>query len=152
MVDIKDIEKKMNMLKVVHNFHDCDILNLRILNNKLNIRFSLPRWLDNYNILADDNHIALIDVLYDEIEIKDLHLEGNFNFLGASVLGLSDYETYIELSLVDESKESFNFFHCHFVCKSFRWSIFKIVTEKELNDYLRCSTDENGNVLELGKF
>ena len=35
MVNIKDIEKKMNMLKVVHNFHDCDILNLIILVNHI---------------------------------------------------------------------------------------------------------------------
>ena len=58
-------ELKLNEYAVPTNFHDMSIVNMEFENDKLIIKFSLAEYLDDFNILEDDKHHAILQVVYE---------------------------------------------------------------------------------------
>lgn len=83
-------ELKLNEYPDPTNFHDMSVVNMKFLNDSIHIRFNLAKYMDDFGILEDDEHLAILDVIYNGIKINKINLEGLIDFRASKVYLLKE--------------------------------------------------------------
>lgn len=150
MEKYKESELKLNEFSVPTHFHDMSVVNMEILNGSIIIRFSLVKYLDEFNILEDDNHFAILEVKYDGIHISKIDLYGVINFRELTVLRLTDINDIIELNLYNDQYDCY--FNIAFACENYKWKVIDIVTADEYYKYCDKMSNNNEFLFEIQKY
>ena len=122
MEKYKEAELILNKFSVPTHFHDMSVINMKFSDDSIVVRFSLAKYLDEFDILEDDNHLAILEVKYDGVNISKIDLYGVINFRGLSVLRLTDINDIIEMNLYNDEYDCY--FNIAFTCKSFNWKVY----------------------------
>lgn len=134
MRDYTKIEAELNKYDVPLVFHDMIVVNVKFEDDSIAIRFALAKYLDEFNILEDDKHYAILEVKYKGVQIEKLNMQGVINFRGLSVLDLSNEPNdVILLNLYEDAYDCY--FSVYFKYESFKWKIIDIITEEELDTF-----------------
>ncbi len=131
MRDYTEIEAKLNEYDVPLVFHDMTAVNVEFKDDTITARFVLAKYLDDFNILDDDKHYAILEVKYKGIKIEKLNMYGVINLMNLDVLALSNEPgDVILLSLYNDRYDCY--FSAYFKYKSFKWKVIDVITEDEL--------------------
>ena len=133
MKNYKEAELKLNEFSVPTHFHDMSVINMKFSGDSIVVRFSLAKYLDEFDILEDDNHLAILEVKYDGVNINKIDLYGVINFRGLGVLRLTDINDIIELNLYNDDYDCY--FNVGFTCENFNWKVIDVITLEEYYDY-----------------
>ncbi len=129
-----EIEKKLNEGPASISLHDQSVCNLRFYKNNLYIRFVQSYYNDSLGILKDENGLVLLDLVLYDIDILDMYLGNDFNFINSEVLR-NTYENGVFYLYLDDFYHDENF--CiHLKFKKFKWSVFKVIDKMEYEQYL----------------
>lgn len=150
MEKYEESELKLNKFSVPTSFHDMSVINMEISNGNIIIRFSLAKYLDEFNILKDDNYFAILEVKYDDIHISKIDLYGVINFRRLTVLRLTDINDIIELNLYNDEYDCY--FNIAFTCESYNWKVIDIVTADEYYKYCDEISNNNDTLYEIQKY
>lgn len=128
----KDLEDELNKDPIPFYFHESDVINMEINNNKIRIKICL------YNFFApldfiDDNHRAILEVVYEDVKIKNLYMYDGFDFRIAEILCFEE-ESNGDLSLHIGHEPFGLYYSIRFSYKKFRWSMCDIITEDEFRN------------------
>lgn len=74
MRDYTKSEAKLNKFDVPLVFHDMIVVNVKFEDDSIAIRFALAKYLDEFNILEDDKHYAILEVKYKGVQIEKLNM------------------------------------------------------------------------------
>lgn len=141
MEKYEESELKLNKFSVQTSFHDMSVINMEISNDNIIIRFSLAKYLDEFNILK---------VKYDDIHISKIDLYGVINFRGLAVLRLTDINDIIELNLYNDEYDCY--FNIAFTCESYKWKVIDIVTADEYYKFCDEISNNNDTLFEIQKY
>lgn len=134
MHDYTEIEAKLNEYDIPLVFHDMTAVNVKFEDDSITVRFVLAKYLDEFGILDDDKHYAILEVKYKGVKIKKLNMYGVINFRNLSILGLSNEpDDIILLNLYEDEYDCY--FSVYFKYKSFKWKIIDVITEEELDNF-----------------
>ena len=140
-------ELKLNEYAVPTNFHDMSIVNMEFENDKLIIKFSLAEYLDDFNILEDDKHHAILQVVYEGIKIEKMNLTGVIDFRTLDVYHLYDENGVIELHAYNRYLGCYLLFK--FSITNYKWSVVDVIPSVDYYNF-RESLSECED--ELSKF
>ncbi|MGM9970915.1 MAG: hypothetical protein ACI35W_00725 [Anaeroplasmataceae bacterium] len=150
MEKYKYAELKLNEFSVPTHFHDMSVINMKFSNDSIQIRFLLAKYLDEFGILEDDKHFAILEVKYEGIQIETIDLEGVIDFRGLEVLRLTDINDMIELNIYNDSYDCY--FNVAFTCKVFNWKIIDVVSEEEYYNYYNNMSENSRYLLKVQEF
>ena len=129
----KDAELKLNEFSVPTHFHDMSVINMKFSDDSIIVRFSLAKYLDEFDILEDDNHLAILEVKYYGVKINKINLEGLIDFRTSKVYLLKEENGIISLNLHNETFDFY--FYLVFSCNDYKWSIKDIILVGEYYKY-----------------
>ena len=126
-------ELKLNEYPDPTHFHDMSVVNMKFLNDSIQIRFILAKYMDDFEILEDDDHFAILDVIYNGVKINKINLEGLIDFRTSKVYLLKEENGIISLNLHNETFDFY--FYLEFSCNDYKWSIKDIILVGEYYKY-----------------
>ena len=144
MKKYKEQELKLNNYPDPTSFHDMSVVNMQFLNDSINIRFVLAKYMDDFEILEDDEHFAILEVVYSGVNITNMNLSGVINFRFLDVLGLHEKDGVITLDLYSDEYDCY--FHLVFTYKLYCWKVIDVIAEDEYDDYY-CEMLQSTNKL-----
>ncbi len=150
MEKYKEAELILNKFSVPTHFHDMSVINMKFSDDSIVVRFSLAKYLDEFDILEDDNHLAILEVKYDGVNISKIDLYGVINFRGLSVLRLTDINDIIEMNLYNDEYDCY--FNIAFTCKSFNWKVIDIITTDEYYNFRDEMSKNTESLFEIQKY
>lgn len=150
MEKYKEVELNLNKWSVPTHFHDMSVINMKFSNDSVTIRFSLAKYLDEFDILKDDDHMAILEVKYDKIRISKMDLDGVINFRCLSVLGLTDINDIIEMNLYNDEYDCY--FNIAFTCKSYNWKVIDVITLDEYYNFHNVISKINESLFDIQKY
>lgn len=121
-------ERELNKYPAPSCFHDMSVVNFRIKDGKIKIRYAFVEYMDDWNILDNETDYAIVDVVYDGVEVKNIYLEDSIDFVDATALDLSNDKNNV---MTFGMHFRFADFYLEFTYKSYKWSVFGVVTEDE---------------------
>lgn len=128
--EYKDFEDELNEYPTTpFPFHESDLVNLEIHDNKIKIKIRLAHTFVDLDFL-DDKHHVILDAVYEGIKIKDITLYDGFDFRNAEISNFSEKENGdLALAVYQSSYELF--FYLRFSYKKYRWSVCDVIDEDE---------------------
>ena len=143
-------ELKLNEYPDPTNFHDMSVVNMKFLNDSIHIRFILAKYMDDFEILEDDDHFAILDVIYNGVKINKINLEGLIDFRTSKVYSLKEENGIVSLNLHNETFDFY--FYLEFSCSDYNWSVKDVVLVDEYykySDSLKECVDEIIKIQEI---
>lgn len=139
-------ELKLNEYPDPTNFHDMSVVNMKFLNDSIHIRFNLAKYMDDFGILEDDEHLAILDVIYNGIKINKINLEGLIDFRASKVYLLKEENGIVSLNLHNEIFDFY--FYLEFSYSCYKWSVKDVIL---VDEYYKYSDSLNECVDEIIK-
>ena len=126
-------ELELNKSPVPLIFHDMVLIDLKFCGDSLEMKFMLPQYMDDFNLLDDDDHVAILKVVYSGIKIEKTYIDGNIDFQFICVSDLSEKNGLIILSVFNEDGNFY--FDIDFKFKDYKWSVTDIVSVRDYSEY-----------------
>ena len=126
------------------------VVNMKFLNDSIHIRFNLAKYMDDFGILEDDEHLAILDVIYNGVKINKINLEGLIDFRASKVYLLKEENGIISLNLHNETFDFY--FYLEFSYSCYKWSVKDVVLVDEYykySDSLKECVDELIKIQEI---
>ena len=139
-------ELKLNEYPDPTNFHDMSVVNMKFLDDTIKIRFILAKYMDEFDILEDDNYFAILEVIFSGINIKKMNLEGVIDFRDSKVYSLKEENGIICLNLYNEMYDCY--FYLEFVCEKYNWCVCDVIP---VDDYYKYSDNLKEHVDDIIK-
>lgn len=139
-------ELKLNEYPDPTNFHDMSVVNMKFLNDSIHIRFNLAKYMDDFGILEDDEHLAILDVIYNGVKINKINLEGLIDFRASKVYLLKEENGIVSLNLHNET--FYFYFYLEFSYSCYKWSVKDVIL---VDEYYKYSDSLNERVDEIIK-
>ena len=102
--------------------------------------------MDDFGILEDDEHLAILDVIYNGIKINKINLEGLIDFRASKVYLLKEENGIVSLSLHNETFDFY--FYLEFSYSCYKWSVKDVIL---VDEYYKYSDSLNECVDEIIK-
>lgn len=119
---------------------------MKFLNDSIHIRFNLAKYMDDFGILEDDEHLAILDVIYNGIKINKINLEGLIDFRASKVYLLKEENGIVSLNLHNETFDFY--FYLEFSYSCYKWSVKDVIL---VDEYYKYSDSLNECVDEIIK-
>lgn len=133
MEKYKSSEFKLNEFPDPTNFHDMSVVNMKFYNDNIRVRFILAKYMDDFEILEDDEHFAILEVVYNGVSITNMNLEGLVDFRGSTVYELKEKNGIVSLNLHNHLYDFY--YYMEFTCEGYNWKVNDIVTVEEYFEY-----------------
>ena len=133
MDKFKKAELKLNEFPDPTHFHDMSVVNMVFSEDCIKIRFILAKYLDEFDILEDDNHFAVLEVNYNGVRINKMYLEGLVDFRCSDVYLLKEENGIISLNLHNDIIDCY--FYIEFSFEDYKWSVHNVITIEEYYEY-----------------
>lgn len=151
MKNYEETEKELNKCAVPAVFHDMSVVNMKIYKDNIKIILILADYLDEYGIVNDENHFAVLEVTYKKVKIKEMYLSGPIDFRTLDVICLSDdKDDNVELDLLDDSYNCE--FYMLFKYKNYQWKIIDVINKEEYYKYADEISQYLDNFIEMEKY
>lgn len=126
-------ELKLNEYPDPTNFHDMSVVNMKFLDDTIKIRLILAKYMDEFEILEDDEHFAILEVKYNGVNINKMNLEGLIDFRDLDVYSLKEENGIVGLNLYNETFDFY--FYLEFSYNDYKWSVIDVILADEYYKY-----------------
>lgn len=147
MEKYKSSEFKLNEFPDPTNFHDMSVVNMKFFNDSIRVRFLLVKYMDDFEILEDDEHFAILEVVYNGVSITNMNLEGLVDFRGSTVYELKEKNGVISLNLHNQLYDFY--YYMEFTCEGYSWKVYDVVTVEEYFEYSKILMYNVDNIIEI---
>lgn len=143
MKKFEDVEILLNEKPVPANFHDMTVVDFKFLGNKIVIRIWLVNDLENFGLLADDDHLAILEVTYYDVSVNQLFFEDLASFKNIDILHMDEENGIIHIRTIQTDIV----LSCSFSYKSYKWKVVDVIHEDQVNClYDSVSADDDAEI------
>lgn len=137
MENYNEIEKEMNKSATYGCFHDMGLTSLLIEDSKIILRFTLYKYVDIFNLLTDDNQLAILEVTYEDTIINNFIAKNFQENRDSEVMSFDENDGIISLCFIPTGTEDdFYTSEIEFSFKKYKWKVVEIMSIEEYSNMI----------------